>query len=571
MNLPTFLNEVDAHTASMTHEELTAFIHEIARTLPAEQREEFLSKLTEISEIIQEDETDSDEPKTLLEQLDKICSGEFRLDSQLNEEYDDWYDSEETEFDFEDGDGLLDIINTACTELHQMIDKANYTEAYLLGQKLITLKVQTDGDYTDYLDSGMNLYDLEIYDLIKTPVETVLLDVLCACYFTLSPEEKPSMMYQIGKSFRRVKWTLEELVQSASTELPEMEGFLTNWIEFLGSVPEQSAEELLLEAITMQNQPVQALETARKFSAIHPVLYEKALAMQADDESRLKIGLEALQKLDTWYFIRSNIALQTAETAIRLGMPKEAEYCRLEAFRSETTPLNYLRALLNSSNFEACQNELYEILKHLLDTYTKEEFRLDRPKSQAKNFITDETNRLIKFLNGKFLKAYGNLQSQINGYHSDILEQGTALTALFLYPSDTLQEGAKAMCSYLVKSLPFDAKKYNQGVEDFSEKDSVTLLWQCLKKCREHLPLTNPENALDNLQKLCVTATEYVMQNDMRKQYEDCAVLAAVIGEIQEMNSHFNKNDFLLECKAKYPRRIAYHRELRKYGMKDGK
>ncbi len=570
MNLLTFLNEIDTQTADMTHEELTAFIHEIARTLPAEQREEFLSRLVKISETMQEDEFD--EPKTLLEQLEKIRSGEFRLDSQLNEEYDDWYDSEETEFDFEDGDGLLDIINTACTELHQMIEKANYAEAYLLGQTLITLKVQTDGDYTDYLDSGMNLYDLEIYDLIKTPVKIVLLDVLCACYFTLSPEEKPSIMYQLGKSFQRTKWTFEELMQSASAELPEMESFLTNWIEFLGSVPEQSAEELLLEAITMQNQPVQALETARKFSSIHPVLYEKALAMQTEENSRLKIGLEALEKLDTWYFIRSNIALQTAETAIRLGMPKEAEYCRLEAFRSETTPVNYLRALLNSSDFETCKNELYAILKHLLDTYTKEEFRLDRPKSQAKNFVANKTKRLIQFLNGDFLKAYGNLQNKINCYDSDILEQGTALTALFLYPSDTLQEGAKAMCSYLAKSLPFDAKKYNQGVENFSKNDSITLLWQCLKKCREHLPLTNRENALATLQKLCVTATEYVMQNDMRKQYEDCAVLAAVIGEILELEQNsVSKNDFLLECKMKYPRRIAYHRELRKYGMKDGK
>ena len=69
MNLPTFLNEIDTQTADMTHEELTAFIHEIARTLPAEQREAFLSRLVKISETMQEDEFDFDEPKTLLEPL----------------------------------------------------------------------------------------------------------------------------------------------------------------------------------------------------------------------------------------------------------------------------------------------------------------------------------------------------------------------------------------------------------------------------------------------------------------------------------------------------------------------
>ena len=46
----------------------------------------------------------------------------------------------------------------------------------------------------------------------------------------------------------------------------------------------------------------------------------------------------------------------------------------------------------------------------------------------------------------------------------------------------------------------------------------------------------------------------------------------AALGEILEAEGRIpSKNGYLLNWKQKYSRRIAYHRELRNYGMKDGK
>ena len=62
------------------------------------------------------------------------------------------------------------------------------------------------------------------------------------------------------------------------------------------------------------------------------------------------------------------------------------------------------------------------------------------------------------------------------------------------------------------------------------------------------------------------------MKYNLRNDYAKCAAYAAVIGEILETEGRIpSKNGYLLNWKQKYSRRIAYHRELRNYGMKDGK
>ena len=77
---------------------------------------------------------------------------------------------------------------------------------------------------------------------------------------------------------------------------------------------------------------------------------------------------------------------------------------------------------------------------------------------------------------------------------------------------------------------------------------------------------------MQELQDLLAFRTEQVMNNNQRAQYEECAVFAAVLGEIEEANGSENaKQELLLAYKAKYSRRVAFHKELRSFGMKDGK
>ena len=134
--------------------------------------------------------------------------------------------------------------------------------------------------------------------LVSFSVKDVLLDIACAVYFTNSDKERTAKLYRIGTSFDNFRnWTLEELLQHAPEELPDFEAFIKEWIFYLQTIEELSADEYLEEALEMQTDPVSALETARQSVQIHPELYLKVLSMQDNDKSRLEIGLEALRRV----------------------------------------------------------------------------------------------------------------------------------------------------------------------------------------------------------------------------------------------------------------------------------
>ncbi len=561
MNLPQYLNLIDSRTSNMTRDELAASIHQIARVLPEERRDWLLSVIGGESE--ETIEAESETPDDLYEQLDRIMSGEIRLDSDLNEAWDDWYASEESEFLFEDNDDLLPVIQSACSELHRLVDCAAYEDANRLGKLLLELEVQVDGEYSDYDNGTLNLDGLSDYELVTISVKDVLMDTACAVYHIKEGQERATAIYRIGKWFR-TGWTLEELMQHAPTELPDIDSFLTDWIYYLQTIPEKTAEVFLQEALQMQHDPAQALETARQSAALHPEVYEQVLSMQESDAKRLEVGLEALKNIDTIFTVRSSVALQTAEAALRLGDTSCAEYCYREAFHSDSNAVNYIRALQNNPDYQSALAELHTLASGVHKQETE--------SCQKQNVLQDDTKRLIRFISGEFQNAYADLYGKYDCFAPNALTQGIALIALFLYPDSTLQKGGEAMCRLLTAELPFHAEDYKHGLDSVTETDSIKLLWDCLRQCRAHMTLPEREIALEILQKHFAGYTAYVMEQNKRYQYEECAALAAVIGEILEADGRISsKNVYLLECKALYTRRIAYHRELRAYGMNDGK
>ena len=156
-----FLKLIDNTTSKMTKKELEESIHRFARTLPEEQRDWFVSLISGKASKTKDSEQNA--PHELYNHLESIISGEYRLDSEYNEMWDDWYDNEESEFVFEDNDGLLPIIQRACSELHRLVDSAEYNEVCRLGQILLNMEVQVDGDYSDYDENTLDLDDLECY------------------------------------------------------------------------------------------------------------------------------------------------------------------------------------------------------------------------------------------------------------------------------------------------------------------------------------------------------------------------------------------------------------------------
>lgn len=563
MNLPQFLKLIDDTTSKMTKETLAESLHNIARSLPEERRDWLVSMLSaDYIEKTGSKETVSDD---LYKELSKIISGEYRLDSEYNEEWDDWYAPDEPDFLFEDNDNLLSVIEDAYAELHRLVDSAEYEQARRLGDILLNLEIQADGEYSDCDNDTLNIEDLEMYDLVDFSVKNVLLDIACAVYFTSSGQERAATLYRIGMHFDHFAgWMLEELMHHTPEELPGFDAFLKDWILFLQTKEEPAADDYLDEALKMQADPVSALETARQSVELHPELYIKVLSLQEDDVTRLETGLEALGSIDPYYTVRSEIALQTAETALRLGDAECAAYCRTEAFRSDSTAVSFLRALVNHPDYEKCLKELQSIISGYHEQHSKNPLKYNR--------LEDNTIRFSRFLSGEFQNEYADLFGNYSSCDSGLLLQGAALIAMFLYPDGAILKGGKAMLRILETGLPFRAEEYIKGLYVSEPLSNSKKLWDCLQKCRSHTPLPDREGALDILQKHCAEYTANVMKFNLRNDYAKCAAYAAVIGEIMESEGKTpSKNEYLLNWKQEYSRRIAYHRELRNYGMKDGK
>ena len=125
MNLVQFLNKVDETISGYDCEKLLRIIHEIARTLPEQERKDFIKQIKQIdsndtSNINKKDNNKLEtEYKKICDKFIEIENGDIFLREEYNDEYDDWYNSTVEEILYEDPDGIGSVICEACSFVHK--------------------------------------------------------------------------------------------------------------------------------------------------------------------------------------------------------------------------------------------------------------------------------------------------------------------------------------------------------------------------------------------------------------------------------------------------------------------
>ncbi len=152
----------------------------------------------------------------------------------MNEEYDDWYNSEADEFIFEDPKGVLKIIENACNMVHQCVDYELLKEGYELANILLTIAILVEGDYSDFRDETLYMVDLERDELTTYNFRRLVLDALYAAYQSNPLERRPEILYHIICNSECDDITLESMIQEGNEDLKQQEEFLYVWIYFLG-------------------------------------------------------------------------------------------------------------------------------------------------------------------------------------------------------------------------------------------------------------------------------------------------------------------------------------------------
>ena len=605
MNFTQFLKAVDQAATAMSKEQLAEFIHDTARTLPENQREDFLAEMLlfagskeahicpEPSKADQEAAADFEQKRSFLRtRLERMESGELCLEGSLNPEYDDWYSSAEEEFLYSDPEGILDIIEEACRFVHQCVDCEEYQAACELTGILIGLDIMVGGEYQEYTDEPININDLKSYHLGNVDYRTLVIDAARAAYCASALSERADELYITLMNSGRRDITLEMILQGGR-ELPEIDAFLPLWIEHLGRMTGSSAGKLLQEALELADDGEQLLANARKYCGEHPELYEQYLTAnqgKTDADSLLAVGTEALEAIEKKYLVRSRIALLTSRTALEQDRPELAETCWLEAFRSDTRVVNYLRLLMECRDFSNVREAAAQIYRETCSQLRKDSYFLPTAGGGRENQLNPTQAYLLAFLGGEFDYVREGAMNATNslGWSASFMKCGLAAFLLLLtedgsLPQDaaqqggelkTMKPGAREMLRRIVAAAGFDKSEYEKGTLRLIEESNEGWFLTCWNRWKRTVPLSREqrEALLGWAESLVTKRVQGIMEGNHRNYYGECAAYIAALGEAREAGGEPNgKQATMAKYMEAYNRRSAFRQVMRGYGMQDTK
>lgn len=588
MNLVQFLKTVDTFTKEMSRHELEVFIHNTARILPEEKRTGFLDRMKSIGEIEQSDVICTESEKQTVisieeellkakQKLMQIEEGACCLIGELNEEYDDWYNSDADEFLFEDPENVLEVIKISIDLIHQCVDRELYKEGYELAAILSVLSIQVEGDYSDYAGDALDLWELEDCDLLTDDVfKKLVQDSLYLAYKGNKLEKRPEAIYSMMHNLRCHDARLEQVMQNGREELEQFDEFLDIWIEYLSTGEERDIKGLLLEAQMLLNDSGKMLENARKYVKQHPALFEQYLEQNLSAGNDLKmfdIGQEALHMIPHQYKIRSRIALLTSQYALQVQRTEEAERAWLEAFRSETNPVHYMRICLESRDYVNYKQEVTDIYNAVYKKTRQEGNCLHESGELIENRLGNNGYCTLLFLSGEFHKAIeqGMNVKEPLGWSSTFMKQGLALFMLFLFDGEELPAGLRENCKLAAEKLSFTPGEYCKGLNKTVDSDCTDFFWECFRRWKEKVSMSKEEQevVVKELEHWIEVRVEGIMQANRRNYYYECAAFVAALGEVKESRGEkAGKERFMWAYRDKYSRRRAFHQELQKFGLR---
>ncbi len=524
--------------------------------------------------------------------LERMESGELCLEGSLNQEYDDWYSSAEEEFLYSDPEGILDIIEEACRFVHQCVDCEEYQAACELTGILIGLDIMVGGEYQEYTDEPININDLKSYHLGNVDYRTLVIDAARAAYCASALSERADELYITLMNSGRRDITLEMILQGGR-ELPEIDAFLPLWIEHLGRMTGSSAGKLLQEALELADDGEQLLANARKYCGEHPELYEQYLTAnqgKTDADSLLAVGTEALEAIEKKYLVRSRVALLTSRTALEQDRLELAETCWLEAFRSDTRVVNYLRLLMECRDFSNVREAAAQIYRETCSQLRKDSYFLPTAGGGRENQLNPTQAYLLAFLGGEFDYVRERAMNATNslGWSASFMKCGLAAFLLLLtedgsLPQDaarqggelkTMKPGAGEMLRRIVAAVGFDKSEYEKGTLRLIEESNEGWFLTCWNHWKRTVPLSREqrEALLGWAEGLVTKRVQGIMEGNHRNYYGECAAYIAALGEAREAGGEPNgKQATMAKYMEAYNRRSAFRQVMRGYGMQDAR
>ena len=601
MNLREFTETVDRETKEMSREELWLLVHSLVRKMPKEAREEFLDLIGRVRKIETEDgdihvlarERDREDIHALVTRLEgqfhEIEKGTLALQADGYEDYSSGYWDSDWVYEYEDPKGIGQIFEQADRLIQHCVNEGFYEEAV----KLFNLTVGTEV----YADDGGDGITLGLRELVREHLASVDCEGLIMCglyavYQNTEPEKRAQELYNYLNNTFFTGTRLEAMLSVGREELEGQEMFWKSWIRLLTDKPGDTAGGYLEEAVLFQCTEEEMIEAAHKAASLHPGLYLAVVERLAENDAAcaLDTGRTALKEVDVTYKIRGSIALATAEAALKTGERKLAEQCWLEAFKSDTTAVNYLRIAAECEKPELYRKELMQAI-HSCQPFSNDSYsgnsdyghRYESYRETSRNFIDDKEKFLLCFLRGDFDAAMEKCAKVKKGlgWTGHVIKCGIPLFLLLLLQSDTLSAGCREQLKTVVFEMRFQKENYEKGLYKGAESqeksvkhEDMDILEEAFSKwkARQVISADQAEKYLVQLNRLIDMRVKAIVSGQHRRHYASVAALAAALGEVKESRGEsFAKDRILLDYRAEFPRHSSFHAELRAYGMPNTK
>ena len=560
MNLPQFLKRVDKELASMSHEDLKVFAHEIARTYPEDSRERFLQILTSKSK--PKKNASLDDLNRIRQAFAEINSGYRCLDSDDNPEaYDNYYNEDDYDnYRFYDSDKLLPEIEFAIKFIHKCIDSESYKDGYEVVKMLYDLEIRVNGAYYDVHDENLTFMDLFYYNILKNSFNDFMNEVMFLTYMNHELSERPEAMYSMITHFNYDKFKLENVMQLGNKDLPEINDFLSLWLNYLAGI-DDDVTGLLLNAYSLLDNEEQQLQLADEFATKYPELYKRLLEeSSADNEIKIQIGLKALKAIPISKHIRSKIALLTAKYAIDSMDQPNIELCCFEAFKSDPTFSNYMRAKFSVLDWSKYASEVSRICKTNLSK-SIDDFQDYSEQSKQKDY------RGILFFECDFdfvIEDCMKIKSPLD-WAETFMKEALFLFLLLLFEGEKLSRSLIEILSKVIDSLGFTSNLYPASMVSDSKNETF---WNLFQKWKKGLNISEKkrEEWLRWLEDRINFRTIGLLEAKKYNRYSESAMLISALGDVQASRGDKNfKLRKMVSYMEKYPTRKAFIRELDAY------
>ena len=525
----------------MSKEQLEDFIKVMASSLEEDKRIDFINNLIKAKDDgknLDVEDTLIREVEDIKQKLNDINNSEDGLEAELDyDSLDNYYGDEE--IIFFDPNNILETIKNAIDIVHKCVDKELYSLAYSLAYQVLKININVEGDNVDIYE--LDYEELIEQDIIRFNRAEFCLDTLLATYFSYDLNSRSKYLYETFILTNVDK--LEALLLYSQGAINDLDLFLTNWLCYLLSL-ENVKKNLLLEAIDLQNDKITAIDMAIKYGRKHPYIYKHLLDKDVYTiDEKINIGMEAINNIDVFLQIRSEIALLTAHQASLLGKNDIKEKCWLEAFRSNKSVENFFRL--------KCED-----VSNFIKEETNKIYLNEYKNNNGNRLSKDKLSNMFyyQFFNGEFSDIINN-KSDGNYYIPNFI----ASFILLLSQKETFDFTEEEMSSIIARSIFFKSQNYNPDCH----LDDSLYFHQLFLKWKKDIKISDENSLIQILDEMIVKYVTNCLKDQNRASYPSCATYIYSIADIKVSRGLATSiKDELLKYKNKYPKHRSFHKAL---------